>query len=250
MCSTYFFSTITVVGKTRINVTLYVHCLSCCWIQGVLKFESNVDDQNINASTNRMLCTSLCFQCCGCVRAEPIGAGGNAVHFIWRGDLEGAWLKSQVHTDYPDWSFPSFPQSLQPNSRMLRWIRPRLLPPIRPTPWRRVLLEKMIGPQEVKQFPAFYRIQRFITTLTTARHLSLSWARCIQSMAPCYFLKLNFNIIIPSTPRSSMWSHFLRFPHQNPICTSLLSICATCPTHLILVLLTWMVSSTDVSNWN
>ena len=42
------------------------------------------------------------FQCCGCVRAEPIGAGGNDVHFIWRGDLEGAWLESQVHTDYPD----------------------------------------------------------------------------------------------------------------------------------------------------
>ena len=94
--------------EKRPIVTLYVKCLSCFWIEGVLKFESNVVNQNIDESTNRMLCTSFCFHWCGCVRAEPISAGGNAVHFIWRGDLEGAWLKSQVHTDYPDLSFPSF----------------------------------------------------------------------------------------------------------------------------------------------
>ena len=219
-------------------------------MQRVPKFESNVDNQNINESTNRMLCTSFCLQCCGYVRAEPVGEGGNAVHLIRRGDLEGVWLKSQVHTDYPDWSLASFPQSLQPNSRMLRWTRLRLLPPIQPTPWSRVLLEKLTGPQEVKQFPAFYRIQRLITTFTTACHLFLSWARSIQSMSPCYFLKLNFNIIIPSTSRSSKRSHFLRFPHQNPVCTSLLPMHATCPAHLILVLLTQLVSSTAVSNLN
>jgi len=42
------------------------------------------------------------------------------------------------------------------------------------TPWSRVLLEKLTGLQLVKKFPAFYGIQRFITALTSAGHLSLS----------------------------------------------------------------------------
>ena len=41
------------------------------------------------------------------------------------------------------------------------------------TPWGRVLLEKLTGFQLVKKFPAFYGTRRFITALTSARHLSL-----------------------------------------------------------------------------
>jgi len=44
------------------------------------------------------------------------------------------------------------------------------------TPWNRVILEKLTGSQLVKKFPAFYRTRRFITALTSARHLSLSSA--------------------------------------------------------------------------
>ena len=42
------------------------------------------------------------------------------------------------------------------------------------TSWSRVLLEKLTGFQTVKKFSAFYGIRMFITTFTTARHLSLS----------------------------------------------------------------------------
>ena len=42
------------------------------------------------------------------------------------------------------------------------------------TPWSSVLLEKLIGSQLVKKFPAFYGTRRFITEFTSARHLSLS----------------------------------------------------------------------------
>ena len=52
------------------------------------------------------------------------------------------------------------------------------------TPWCRVLLEKLTGLQLVKKFPAFHRTWRFITTLTSVRHLSLSWASPIQSIYP------------------------------------------------------------------
>jgi len=52
------------------------------------------------------------------------------------------------------------------------------------TPWCRVLLEKLAGLQLVKKFPAFHGTRRFITALTSFRHLSLSWARPIQSIYP------------------------------------------------------------------
>ena len=41
-------------------------------------------------------------------------------------------------------------------------------------PWSRVLLEKLASLQLVKKFPAFYGTRRFLTALTSARHLSLS----------------------------------------------------------------------------
>ena len=44
-------------------------------------------------------------------------------------------------------------------------------------PWSRVLLEKLTDSQLVKKFPAFYGTRRFITAFTSARHLSLFWAR-------------------------------------------------------------------------
>jgi hypothetical protein len=42
------------------------------------------------------------------------------------------------------------------------------------TPCSTVLLEKLTGLQLVKKFPAFYGNRRFLTALTSARHLSLS----------------------------------------------------------------------------
>ena len=50
-------------------------------------------------------------------------------------------------------------------------------------PWCRVL-EKLTGLQLVKKFPAFHGTRRFITALTSVRHLSLSWTSPIQSIYP------------------------------------------------------------------
>ena len=50
------------------------------------------------------------------------------------------------------------------------------------TAWSGVLLEKLTDSQLVKKFPAFYGTRRLITAFTSARHLSLSWARSIHNV--------------------------------------------------------------------
>jgi hypothetical protein len=53
--------------------------------------------------------------------------------------------------------------------------------------------------------------------------------------------KTHFNIIFPTTPRSSKGSLSLSFPHQNPACTSPLPTRVKCPPHLIFLdLLPWI----------
>jgi hypothetical protein len=56
-------------------------------------------------------------------------------------------------------------------------------------------LKKLTGSQLVNEFPAFYGTRRFITTFTSARHLSLSWASSIQSVPPSHFLKIHLNTL-------------------------------------------------------
>ena len=84
------------------------------------------------------------------------------------------------------------------------------------TAWCRVLLEKLPGLQLVKKFPAFHGTRRFITALTSVRHLSLSWTSPIQSLYPHPTSWRYPNIIHPSTPRSPHWSLPLRFPQKRP----------------------------------
>ena len=73
------------------------------------------------------------------------------------------------------------------------------------TPWSRVLLEKLAGYQIVSQFPAFYGTRRFITAFTSTCHLSLSWARSIQSIPPhptswrsILILSSHLRLVLPS----------------------------------------------------
>ena len=48
-----------------------------------------------------------------------------------------------------------------------------------------------------------------------------------------HFSKIHFNIILPSTTGPSKWSPSLRFPYQNPVCTSPIphTFYVPCPSH-------------------
>ena len=100
-------------------------------------------------------------------------------------------------------------------------------------PWCRVLLEKLNGLQLVKKFPAYHGIRRFITALTSVRHLSLSWASPIQSTYPhptswrsIIILSTHLRLGLPSGLfPSSFPTKTLYTPLSSPIC-------ATCPAHL------------------
>ena len=104
------------------------------------------------------------------------------------------------------------------------------------TSWCRVLLEQLTGLQLVKKFPAFHGTRRFITVLTSVRHLSLPWASPIQSIYPhptswrsILILSINLRLDLPSGLLPSGFpSKTLYTPLSSPIR-------ATCPAHLILL---------------
>ena len=90
------------------------------------------------------------------------------------------------------------------------------------TPWSGVFLEKLTGSQLVKNYPGSYETRSFITAFRSARHLSLSWARSIQSMPPQpnswrSSLMLSFHLrlclprgLFPSCfPNSTLYAHLL-----------------------------------------
>jgi hypothetical protein len=104
------------------------------------------------------------------------------------------------------------------------------------TLWCRVLPEQLTGLQLVKKFPAFHGTPRFITALTTIRHLPLSWASPIQSIYPhptswrsILILSIHLRLGLPSGllpygfPTKTLYT-----PLSRPIH-------ATCPAHLILL---------------
>ena len=84
------------------------------------------------------------------------------------------------------------------------------------TPWCRVL-EKLTGLQLVKKFPAFHRTRRFITALTSVRHLSLSWAHPIQSIYPHPISRRSILILSPIYAQASRVVSSFRLPHQDTI---------------------------------
>ena len=104
------------------------------------------------------------------------------------------------------------------------------------TPWCRVLLEKLTGSQLVKKFPAFHGTRRFITALTSVRHLSLSCASPIQSIYPHPTSWISI-IILSTHQRLGLPSGLFPsgFPTKSLYNRLSSPLRATCQAHLILL---------------
>lgn len=90
-----------------------------------------------------------------------------------------------------------------------------------------------IVPQSVNKFPAFFATQRFYYHVHKAPTCPCLEPHQSSCTPPLYLLNIIFNIILPSMPNSSKWLLSLRSPPPKPSLHS--TICATNPTHLILL---------------
>ena len=101
-------------------------------------------------------------------------------------------------------------------------------------PWYRVLLEQLAASQEIPRISrnpkVHYRTHKLPPPVSILRqpnpvHIPTS-----------YLLEIHPNIIHASAPRSPHWSLSLRFPHQDPIHSPLL-------THIYIIIYCFRISS-------
>jgi hypothetical protein len=104
------------------------------------------------------------------------------------------------------------------------------------TPWCRILFEKLIVTQLVKNYPAFLWNPKVHYGVHTSPPMDpiLSQPNPVCPIGP-YLPKVHLNVTLPPTPTSSQWSLAFEPPNQNPVNTSPLPMRATCPAHLILL---------------
>ena len=142
-------------------------CNHSQWLFEMSSVSASVSERSIARITNSTSCSSSATQRCLCYSKI------NSTDFIitnTNSTILLLWNK-QLH-------LASLPLLLN-NPRINNYLLTYSL-----TPHSRALLEKLTGFQLIKKSPAFYGTQKFITTFTSARHPSLSWASSIQSVPP------------------------------------------------------------------
>jgi hypothetical protein len=103
------------------------------------------------------------------------------------------------------------------------------------------------------KFPAFHGTQRIITELTSARHLPQALNLISSVHPPFQFLKIHFNIMLPSTSRSYKWFFSSDIPTKTIHTPLVAPIRATCtfhviPLHFIAWIMLWELQ-VEISCW-
>jgi len=95
--------------------------------------------------------------------------------------------------------------------------------------------------QLVKKFPAFHGTRRFITALTSVRHLSLSWASPIQSIYPHPTSRRS--VIILSTHLRCISHCFstTTMVTRTRLTVTLYEHCLSCYSHIFLLFPYWVL---------
>jgi hypothetical protein len=101
------------------------------------------------------------------------------------------------------------------------------------TSWRIVLLEQLIRPSASQEIPRILCKQK-VHYHTHKRRPPVPILRQINPIhTSSHFLKIRFNITLPSMPWSYKWPFPLTSPHQNAVCNLFSPVLATCTAHLI-----------------
>jgi hypothetical protein len=117
-------------------------------------------------------------------------------------------------------------------------------------PWNRVLLEKLIVAKLDKKFQPFYGTQMLITIITRTVTVPRPEPHESSPNPRNPFFKINFNIILPSTPMPSKWSLPSRLRPSPRPCATFRDMLDFCSEKLLALNLTprWRTPSCRLSS--
>jgi len=104
------------------------------------------------------------------------------------------------------------------------------------TPWNKITHNKLVIPQTLKKFSAFYGTLKSITALRSAHHPSLFWAKSTQSTSS-QFTSSKIDLILYSPLRQAFLSDLFPsgFTTKSMHAPLLSNMRATCLAHYILL---------------